>query len=178
MFHQGECCCAALLPVAEPCTVGGTCLPGGGNVLHTINFNRFPYAISVERGGLLVFGYVQLFNLAPAAAYTYSASTPWRSTGQGTTSWPSIGLAPNATVCVVICLCGARQLPSLSGCAGACITQLLVGQLPVCLPCIATWSGSKHHCISLRCIRLMRRTVHNVHHTAACRRTTSTLLQG
>jgi hypothetical protein len=67
-------------------------------VLQTINFNKIPYAVRVEGGATLVFTNVQLFNLAPASAYSYSSSTPWRSTGQGTTSWPSIGLAPNATV--------------------------------------------------------------------------------
>jgi hypothetical protein len=67
-------------------------------VLQTINFNAIPYAVRVEGGATLVFTNVQLFNLAPAPAYSYSSSTLWRSTGRGTTSWPSVGLAPNATV--------------------------------------------------------------------------------
>jgi hypothetical protein len=67
-------------------------------VLQTINFNVIPYAMRVESGVTLVFSNVQLFNLAPASAYSYSNNTPWRSTGQGTTTWPSVGMAPNATV--------------------------------------------------------------------------------
>lgn len=55
----------------------------------------------VKSGGVLVFSNTQLFNLAPGAAYTYSSSAPYRSTGQGTTTWPSIAVAPNATVVLV-----------------------------------------------------------------------------
>lgn len=80
-------------------------------MLHTLNFGRIPYAIRVDSGATLVFTNVQLFNLAPATAYTYSNTTPWRSTGRGTrwldTTWPSIGLAVNATV-------GGRQGGSLA----------------------------------------------------------------
>lgn len=65
---------------------------------HTLNFNRIPYAMGVVSGATLVFTNIQLFNLAPESAYTYSSDRSWRSTGQGTTTWPSIGLAPNATV--------------------------------------------------------------------------------
>lgn len=67
-------------------------------MLHTLNLNRLPYAMRVESGATLVFTNIQLFNLAPSSAYTYSSTSPWRSTGQGTTTWPSIGLAVNATV--------------------------------------------------------------------------------
>lgn len=67
-------------------------------MLHTIDFNKISYAMRVDGGATLVFSNVQLFDLAPSSAYSYSSSTPWRSTGQGTTTWPSIGLAVNATV--------------------------------------------------------------------------------
>jgi hypothetical protein len=174
--HHGACCCAALLPVAEPCTAGGTCLPGGGNILHTINFNRLPYAMSVERGGVLVFGYVQLFNLAPAAAYSYSTSTPWRSTGQGTTSWPSIGLAPNATVCVVICLCVAHTLQRCSWLAclavQASASHECGSHSPLCMyACLALPLGP-----AASCTKLGLCTDHNVHLAATRRRGASAML--
>jgi hypothetical protein len=66
--------------------------------MHPINFERIPYAMRVESGATLVFSNVQLLNLAPSSAYSYSSSNPWRSTGQGAITWPSIGLAVNATV--------------------------------------------------------------------------------
>jgi hypothetical protein len=89
-----------LLPscYAELCTARGTCLPGGSHTAYTLNYQRLPYAMLVKSGGVLVFSNIQLFNLAPGATFTYNSSTPYRSTGQGTTTWPSIGLAPNATV--------------------------------------------------------------------------------
>jgi hypothetical protein len=68
--------------------------------VYTLNFNRLPYAMLVQSGGVLVFSNTQLFNLAPGASFTYSSSTPYRSTGQGVTTWPSIALAPKATVCL------------------------------------------------------------------------------
>lgn len=89
------CCCHL---VADPCTAKGVCLPGDSSTVHTIDFSDFPYAMLVESGAILVFDSVQLFALAPTAAYRYSAATPWLSTGAGTTTWPSIGLAPNSTV--------------------------------------------------------------------------------
>jgi hypothetical protein len=67
-------------------------------VLQSINFNRIPYAMRVESGATLAISHVHLFNLAPTSAYSYSSSTPWNNTGQGTTTWPSIALAVNATV--------------------------------------------------------------------------------
>lgn len=87
-----------LPPDADPCTAKGVCLPGDSSTLHTIDLSSFSYAMFVESNAILLFDSVQLFALAPAAAYSYSAATPWRSTGAGTTTWPSIGMAPNATV--------------------------------------------------------------------------------
>jgi hypothetical protein len=84
-----------MLP-AEACS-NGTCLPGE-NSLQTLDFNKMANAMYVKSGAVLLLRNIQVFNLAPQQAYSYSSRQPYRSTGQGTTTWPSIALAPNATV--------------------------------------------------------------------------------
>lgn len=109
-------CCFCLDCPAEPCTPGGACLPGSSNVLHTLDMGRLAYAFYVQPNAVLRMSNVQLFDLAPGAAFRDSSATPWRSTGQGVTTWPSIGLAPNATVCAWGKTAAAAAAPVVLAC--------------------------------------------------------------
>lgn len=64
----------------------------------TLDFSKVPNAFLVQPGGRLTFSGLQLINLAAIWDYLYSTSQPYRSIARGRATWPSIGLAPNATV--------------------------------------------------------------------------------
>jgi hypothetical protein len=52
----------------------------------------------VGPGALLVFSNLSLRGFAPPTAYQYTPGAPHRLLGSGLGIWPTVGLAPNATV--------------------------------------------------------------------------------
>lgn len=64
----------------------------------TLDFQQLPNAILVDTGGLLTFKDILIADIAPGPAYSYTAAQPWRNAGVGFPMWPTVALAPDATV--------------------------------------------------------------------------------
>eukprot|EP00883_Tetradesmus_obliquus_P005433 jgi/Sobl393_1/1585/SZX64196.1 len=63
-----------------------------------LNVSKIASMMLVGPGGLLTLQNIILSDIASADQYVYSDAQPYRSQGAGTGTWPTISLAPNATL--------------------------------------------------------------------------------
>jgi hypothetical protein len=114
------------------------------------NMAQLPGIMRVDSNAIFIMSNVQLYNGAPQAAYTYSAATPFRSTGLGVATWPSLVLAPNATVRVAI---GATaRLRGQAGATHSADAHACAMHPPRCAPsrpCIVCRRVPVHACAQL-----------------------------
>lgn len=68
------------------------------NTSQSIQIKRTPNVMLVKPGERLVVTDVQLSELADTYSYSYNAAQPYINEAVGYVLWPSIALAPNATV--------------------------------------------------------------------------------
>ncbi|KAF6265891.1 hypothetical protein COO60DRAFT_768188 [Scenedesmus sp. NREL 46B-D3] len=84
----------------DVCSVVNCNMPGAFESAQRaeLNISGMPNMMLIGPGGLLVFQNIILSDIAQSDAYVYSPAQPYRSQGPGTGTWPSIALAPNATL--------------------------------------------------------------------------------